>query len=39
MSKDKQKAELKKLGYKPADYSNEDKRRNLYRELLKTGKI
>jgi hypothetical protein len=35
----KQKAELKKLGYKPAEYSNEEKRRSLYRELLKKGKI
>ena len=35
----KQKAELKKFGYKPAEYSNEDKRRALYRLLLKENKI
>tara|TARA_R100000541_G_C1897352_1_gene84133 strand:- start:120120 stop:120707 length:588 start_codon:yes stop_codon:yes gene_type:complete len=35
----KQKAELKKFGYKPAECSNEDKRRALYRLLLKDGKI
>ena len=31
----KQKAELKKAGYKPVDISNADKRRVCYRELLK----
>ena len=31
----KQKAELKKVGYKPKDISNADKRRECYRKLLK----
>ncbi|ASU03311.1 homing endonuclease HNH [Pseudoalteromonas phage J2-1] len=35
----KQKSELKKFGYKASDMSNNDKRRELYRELLKLGKI
>lgn len=35
----KQKAELKRFGYKASDMSNNDKRRELYRKLLKLGKI
>lgn len=34
-----QKLELKSFGYTPSEVTNEEKRRNCYRELLKQGKI